>query len=54
MAWDNLEKTGFPNGGWIYNENNMNYNQDLDADTGVDVDYNLLGDPDTWININKT
>jgi len=54
MAWDLIEKTGFALGGWDYNEPNMQYNQDIDADTSNSVTYNQLGASGTWNNLNKS
>ena len=54
MTWDLLEKTGFNNGGWDYDEPNMTYNEDIDQDTGSDVNYNALGTAGTWTNTNKS
>lgn len=53
-TWENLEKPGFANGGWDYNENNLEYNQDLDVDTGLSVVYNALGTANTWTNQAKS
>jgi hypothetical protein len=54
MSWDLLEKSGFANGSWDYNEPNMNYNQDRDSDTLASVTYNSLGTLGTWTNTNKS
>ena len=54
MTWDLLQKSGFPSGGWTYNELNVDYNQDLDIDTGSNVTYNALGAAGTWTNTNKS
>lgn len=55
MSWDLIEKSGNPtNGGWDYNESNMNYDQDIDDDSMLSVLYNSLGATSTpFTNISK-
>ncbi len=54
MTWDLLEKSGFANGAWDYDEPNMAYDQDIDLDTGSNVFYNALGTQNAWSNLNKS
>lgn len=54
-TWENLEKSGtIDNGGYDYEEEDMEYDQDIDVDTGNQVFYDGLGQTTTWNNINKT
>lgn len=52
-TWDNIEKAGV-GGGWTYNELDMAYNQENDADTGLAVLYNALGTTASFSNISKS
>lgn len=54
MTWDLIEKSGFSQGGWDYDEPNLAYNEDMDPDTGSSVAYNSLGTAGTWTNTNKS
>ena len=54
MNWNLLQKSGFANGGWTYEELEIAYNQDKDIDTLSDVNYNSLGTHGTWSNLNKS
>lgn len=53
-TWDNLEKPGFANGGWEYNETNLTYNEVIDPDTQLSVTYNGLGTAVSWSNQTKS
>lgn len=48
--WDNQEKGGT---GWIYNEANLTYNENIDPDSGGEVFYNSVGVAPTFTNISK-
>jgi len=54
-TWENLEKPGIINdGGWDYEEQDLDYDQILDLDTGNTVFYEGLGVSTDWTNLNKT
>ena len=53
-TWDNLEKPGFANGGWDYDETNLSYDEDIDPDTQLSVTYNGLGTAVSWSNQTKS
>jgi len=49
-TWENLEKPGTIIGGWDYEEEDMDYDQVLDVDTGNAVLYEGLGLSQNWNN----
>ncbi len=53
-TFENLEKVGTIIGGYDYEEEDMDYDQVLDLDTGNTVFYEGLGISTDWTNINKT
>lgn len=53
MSWDNQEKPKADEGGWDYNEQNLNYDEDIDPDSNLPVKYNSLGTAQEWTNQNK-
>lgn len=52
-TFDNIEKSG-TTGGWTYDEPNMDYDQDIDPDSGDFVTYNGLGNDSSFTNITKS
>jgi hypothetical protein len=52
--WDTIEKAGTSNGGWTYDEDNLEYDQLIDPDSGNKVYYNGVGTSVAWTNIPKT
>jgi len=52
--FENLEKVGTITGGWDYEEQDLDYEQIADVDTGNTVFYEGLGITTDWTNINKT
>lgn len=52
-TWDNLEKPTTFSGGYQFNESTLEFNQDLDPDTGNIVYFNGVGLLSTWTNIAK-
>lgn len=49
-TWDNQEKVGVLQGGWLMNEANLELNQETDPDSGNIVRLNGFGTATSWTN----
>lgn len=52
ITWDKQEKPGVlpPSSGWDYDENLLEYDQDIDTESGLEVFYDGVGINTTWVN----